>query len=181
VYRIVNDIRDGKYGHESFRHRLSTLLVEETKNEPKVQIVINNCYGGYSLSEKYINWKKCEWLSREEVAKDMVAFGRDIVTEDNNIEKIGKMISFQLNGPRGISEEINDNIPIFDKNKNIYESFAKFIYEDMEQNEITNEVYQFIGLYFAGGEYSNLIIKEYNPFVGYTIDDYDGLETLTEL
>jgi len=117
-----------------------------------MKVAINECYGGFSVSEKVI-----EALKEKGIHVQCKGYASNFSKANVKFSKM----SFYLN---------NDDFSIESNDYNEWRRDTRLI-----------EVIEEIGLENSNGSLSNLSIKDIPDDVEYTIEDYDGIESIHEV
>ena len=136
-----------------------------------MKVVINRCYGGFGLSAKAIELflkkhnKECFFYKQTGYAHE----GNEEYTKvETDKADDGRLTHVML---KEMGEKFNE----IDNEFYYYESF----YDDRNNTTLIETVEE-LGIEAASGDHAELDIVEIPDGINYTIDEYDGIETIHE-
>jgi hypothetical protein len=149
----ANLVLDKKIKNRLLYFRITKKIKELVKDMEPIQVLYNDSYGSFSISEDYI--KYCNEVKNMNI-KDRYEVGRGEKTI-NNITDFGKYMA--------------------EKNP---EEFIEISNKIDECNIYMNEINPYLkyGLKKASCNFSNLKVKKILPYLDYRIEDYDGMESV---
>ena len=137
-----------------------------------MKVVINRCYGGFSLSERAIE------LYLNKIGKNAF-FYKQTGYEHNGNEEYTKVSVDEVNGCMLTHVYTKDMGSVFNKLDNDYYWYETF--SDDRSNKELVETIEELGCKESSGSCAELDIVEIPDDVEYTIDEYDGIESIHEV
>ncbi len=129
------------------------------------KVILNKCFGGFGVS------KKAYELYTKKKGLNLFCYECDIKDYRNHIYKYAKDDNLFNHY---FTKDFGDNVQISNED---YEKYSLYLDTRYREDPILIEVIEELGEE-ANNKYSQLKIVEIPDNLNYTIDDYDGIETL---